>query len=98
MREDVELLLAERPIARAETCAVAFHRFSDVESDPSDMWAELRYVDRFERREGEWRIHRRVCAFDWRRTDRVEGEGGFGDTYLRGPRSTDDIFYHILDR
>lgn len=57
-----------------------------------------RGVDRFERRDGQWRIERRVCAFDWRRTDRVDGEDGFADTYARGLRSTDDIVYHILDR
>jgi predicted outer membrane repeat protein len=42
-------------------------------------------------------IRARVCAFDWRRTDRVEGNGGFADGYVRGIRSTDDIVYHILD-
>jgi hypothetical protein len=40
---------------------------------------------------------RRVCAYEWRRTDRVEGEGGFAEAYVRGTRSTDDIVYHILD-
>jgi hypothetical protein len=85
-------------LARAETYAVAFHRYADAAGHPTDMWAGLRYVDRFERRDGQWRIHRRVCAFDWRRTDRVDGEGGFADSYVRGLRSTDDIVYHILDR
>ena len=53
---------------------------------------------RFERRDGQWRIHRRVCAYEWRRTDPVDGEGGFEDAYVRGLHSTDDIVYHILDR
>jgi SnoaL-like domain len=84
-------------LARAETYAVAFHRYSDSDGYPTDMWAGLRYVDRFERRDGEWRIQNRVCAFDWRRTDRVEGEGGFADSYVRGMRSREDIVYHILE-
>ncbi|HEU5265405.1 MAG TPA: nuclear transport factor 2 family protein [Jatrophihabitans sp.] len=84
-------------VARAETYAVAFHRYQDADGTPTDMWAGLRYVDRFERRAGEWRIHRRVCAFDWRRTDPVLGEGGFADSYVRGRRGPDDIVYHILD-
>ena len=31
----------------------------------TDMAMGLRYVDRFERRDGEWRITKRICAFDW---------------------------------
>lgn len=85
-------------VARAETYAVAFHRYRDADGAPTDMWAGLRYVDRFECRAGEWRISARVCAYEWRRTDRVEGEGGFAEAYVRGSRSTDDIVYHILDQ
>jgi hypothetical protein len=94
MQIDVDL---GRGVARSETYAVAFHRFTDSEGHPADMWAGLRYVDRFERRDGQWRIRTRVCAYDWRRTDRVDGEGGFADAYVRGIRSADDIVYHILD-
>jgi hypothetical protein len=91
---DVDL---SHDVARSETYAVAFHRYTDPDGYPTDMWAGLRYVDRFERRDGQWRIRRRVCAYEWRRTDRVEGEGGFAEAYVRGTRSTDDIVYHILD-
>jgi SnoaL-like domain len=87
-----------RDLARSETYAVAFHRYTDPDGYPTDMWAGLRYVDRFERRGGQWRIRARVCAFDWRRTDRVEGEGGgFAESYVRGVRTRDDVVYHILD-
>ena len=78
---DVDL---SRDVALSETYAVAFHRYTDPDGYPTDMWAGLRYVDRFERRDGQWRIRRRVCAYEWRRTDRVGGEGGFADTYRRG--------------
>jgi SnoaL-like domain len=91
---DVDL---SRGVARSETYAIAFHRYSDAEGNPTDMWAGLRYVDRFERRDGQWRIRKRVCAYDWRRTDQVGAGGGFADTYARGIRSADDIVYHILD-
>ena len=66
---DVDL---SRDVALSETYAVAFHRYTDPDGYPTDMWAGLRYVDRFERRDGQWRIRRRVCAYEWRRTDRVE--------------------------
>ena len=32
----------------------------------------IRYVDRFERRAGEWRIARRELRWEWVRTDRLE--------------------------
>jgi hypothetical protein len=91
---DVDL---DRERARAETYAVAYHRYTSHAGVVTDMWAGLRYVDRFERRDGEWRIAARVCAFEWRRTDPVEGEGGFASSYERGHRSRDDIIYRILD-
>jgi ketosteroid isomerase-like protein len=91
---DVDLV---RDVAAAETYAVAYHRYTDADGQPTDMWAGLRYVDGFERRAGEWRIRKRVCAYEWRRTDRVEGEEGFAPGYVRGRRSTDDIVFHILD-
>ena len=37
-------------VARAETYAVAYHRFHDADGQEMDMVAGLRYVDRFERR------------------------------------------------
>ena len=85
-------------VARAETYAVAYHRFHDAEGQEQDMVAGLRYVDRFERRAGEWRIAKRVCAFEWRRTDPVGEDGSsFAETYTRGLRGSDDIVWHILD-
>lgn len=82
----------------AETYVVAYHRFHD-DGQAKDMIAGLRYVDRFERRGGDWRIARRVCAFEWRRTDPVASDGGgFADAYTRGVRGRDDIVRHILER
>jgi len=71
-------------VARSETSAVAYHRFHDADGRENHMVAGLRYVDRFERRGGEWRIARRVCAFEWRRTDPVGDGSSFADTYTRG--------------
>ena len=33
---------------------------------PSDLWTCSRYIDRFERRKGEWKIARRVLAQEWK--------------------------------
>ena len=84
-------------IARAETYCVAYHRKVEADGEVVDMTAGLRYVDRFERRGEDWRIARRVVAYDWRRHDALEGDGEFAATYVRGIRSTEDIVYHILD-
>lgn len=55
--------------AQVDTYCVA-HHVSAVGADgsASDMVMGLRYIDRFERRSGEWRIAKRVCAFDWNYT------------------------------
>lgn len=92
---DVDL---EAGVAGSETYAVAHHRYTKRDGRPADMVGGLRYVDRFERREGEWRIAARVCAFDWWRTDPVVGESAFEPSFTRGRRSSEDIVYHILER
>jgi ketosteroid isomerase-like protein len=56
--------------ARSEVYFIASHRF---EGDGSewDMVLAGRYSDRWERRDGEWKIAHRRCIYDWARTDRV---------------------------
>jgi ketosteroid isomerase-like protein len=84
--------------ARAETYAVAYHRFTDAEGQLTDMIAGLRYVDVFERRNGDWKILERVIAYSWRRTDPAVGQTGFAETYVQGVRGMDDIVYTIGGR
>ena len=55
-----------------------------------DLVIGLRYVDRLERRDGEWRIADRVCAFDWSRIDPIVGEWEFPPEAVRGRRDRDD--------
>jgi ketosteroid isomerase-like protein len=60
--------------AWAEHYAVATHRAPpDEKGNTADMIAAIRYVDRMERRDGEWRIARRVMILDWQRLDPVSG-------------------------
>lgn len=57
--------------AEVETYAVAFHRRrGGAGTLEDDVWG-VRYLDRFERRHGEWRIARRTMIRDWRRVDAV---------------------------
>jgi len=56
----------EGDVAQVDTYCVAHHvSRPDEAGRQTDMILGLRYVDRFERRDGRWRIARRVCAFDW---------------------------------
>jgi hypothetical protein len=57
--------------AHCETYAIAFHRRrSPAGEQKDDVWG-VRYLDEFERRNGEWRIAHRRLIRDWRRVDPV---------------------------
>lgn len=58
-----------RDRATVETYAVAYHRRAGRDQVlKDDVWG-VRYLDRFERREGQWRIAHRTMTRDWRRVD-----------------------------
>ncbi len=77
-------------VAQVDTYCVAHHL-----GDDSDMVMGLRYVDRFERRDGRWLIARRVCAFDWTYTVPIDGSTRwpFGADFTVGARDRTDITY-----
>jgi hypothetical protein len=51
--------------ASAETYAVAYHSGEPLHDLRWNYAAGIRYVDRFERREREWRIADRVTVLEW---------------------------------
>ena len=53
----------------------------------------FRYVDDFERRDGEWRIAFRLCTFDWTRTDPVPPAWDFTPPFHRGRLDATDAVY-----
>ena len=58
--------------AWAEHYTVATHRIAADEMGPErDLVTAVRYVDRLECREGDWRIARRELILDWMRSDPV---------------------------
>ncbi|WP_179045772.1 nuclear transport factor 2 family protein [Sphingobium lactosutens] len=78
--------------AVGEACFMANHDMKNAQGQPIRMIAAGRYLDRFERREGLWKIAHRHAVYDWNanldRTDtwdrspgspRVFGERGTGD-------------------
>jgi ketosteroid isomerase-like protein len=79
-------------IAFSEAYFVAFHRFAKEGKD-YDVLVGGRYLDRFERRNGIWKIAHRQVVFDWNRKDLSTEEWGSGfmiGDFLLGQRAPDD--------
>ena len=100
------LLVEAKPgctdVARAETYGIAFHRTdghtaADGRSEKRDAAGNLttgfRFVDRFERRDSEWRIARRVAVTEWSRIDDPAHWWPVPDTMLTGRRDRSDVVY-----
>ena len=77
-------------MAEVDTYCEAHH----VKAD-SDSLLGLRYVDRFERRDGQWLIAKRVCAFDWTYTVAIDDSFRyrFEEHFTVGKRDRSDITY-----
>jgi hypothetical protein len=89
-----QLVEVDGDTARAESYCIAYHRRSARDDEEGhDLVLGLRYVDRMERRDGEWRIADRKCAFDWSRHDPITAEWDFPPEALRGRRDRDDPVY-----
>lgn len=84
-------------VARAETYAVAYHRKALPDgSGKDDIWG-IRYVDRFEKRDDEWKISYRVVAQEWRRVEPVpEGRVRGVEPGLWGTRDGNDAIDWVL--
>ncbi len=81
-------------VALTETSFAAFFRFRTDDGVVHEGHAG-RYLDRFERREGEWRIAHRHLVIDWANTyPHVEGARTHRET--TGLRSGDDQLYAFL--
>lgn len=87
----------EGDLADVDTYCVAHHvsRPDDAEQ-ATDMILALRYVDRFERRNGEWLIARRVCVFDWTYTVPFDSavSFAFAEDFTVGARDRTDPTYY----
>jgi hypothetical protein len=84
--------------ARVETYMFAFTEYDGRKGpkEPAETTAALqggRYIDRFQRRAGEWRIFHRVYVFDWNQvwpTREQSTEGFWEQLTTRGARSPND--------
>lgn len=78
--------------AWAEHYARAYHRVCKEDGSEVDLVVNARYADRFERREGEWRIARRTVVVDSDRVDPVI-ESWVPETQRRARRDRLDPSY-----
>lgn len=80
------LIVTEGDAARVETHVTSYHRI-DMGAEHRDIVLGGRYLDRFERRGGEWRIAARTMLYDWLRDDGVSvdwSQGVLGTPFLAG--------------
>ena len=92
----IELDPIDRDTARGESYAIAYLRRRD---DAGDEWLDLfagRYVDRFARRDGVWRIASRVVVHDWSTSTRLDEASSFPlpmEGFTQGARDRSDLVY-----
>jgi hypothetical protein len=95
------LIEVDGDIARCESYVIVIVRIPR-DGGAIDWMHAGRYVDRFERRNGEWRIAYRTVVYDLERFDEVvpapEGlsQARYLDNAVRGKRGVGDFSYEIL--
>jgi ketosteroid isomerase-like protein len=81
-------------MARSEAYVLALARLAASNGKPErDNTVALRYIDDLERRDGQWRILRRVCVYEWTRTDDVAEGWSLPSNFLRGRRDANDLIF-----
>jgi len=81
--------------ARVESYVVAYHKTRSRRSPPKLLVVGGRYLDHFERREGEWRIARRIVVVDWSQVSGIDQEFPT-EGYSVGGRAPADPSYRDL--
>lgn len=91
----IEITDLEAGTARAESYGLAFLRRAADDEEWLDVFFG-RYVDRFERRDGVWRIAHRVVVHDWSVSGALGAGGGFPlpmEGFTQGQRDRSDLVY-----
>lgn len=82
--------------AVAETYGVAIHR-SDDPAPHRNLDVGFRYIDRFERRDGEWRIAHRIATTEWAETADAARLWEVPEGMRVGVRGMSDSIFQFLD-
>jgi SnoaL-like domain len=96
------LIELDGDIARCESYVMVMARLPQDSGGAIDWLHAGRYVDRFERRNGEWRIAYRTVVYDLERFDEVVpapdglSQARYLDNAVRGKRGLDDFSYEIF--
>ena len=88
------LVEVEGDTAFAESYILAFRAY-DREGISHTRTRAVRFVDRFERRAGEWRISERVVVDEWNRVDRVVESQDDTSHFRYGAKDRSDPVYLI---
>jgi len=79
--------------AYGEVYYQAYHRVFDESGSPRDLFIAGRYVDRYERRVGVWKIAYRSELVDWVRDDPASDAMMASAPFIVGRRKPDDPLY-----
>jgi hypothetical protein len=96
------LIELDGDVARCESYVIVIVRIPQDDGTAIDWMHAGRYVDRFERRHGEWRITYRTVVYDLERFDEVVpapaglSQARYLDSAVRGKRGRGDFSYEIL--
>lgn len=85
--------------AKCESYFTAFHRMNDESGKMIDLVVGGRYLDRMQKRDGEWRFFHRKGIVDWYRfyEESADWEAGiFGTKMVPGARKPDDLVYGLF--
>jgi hypothetical protein len=87
--------------AHVESYVTPYH-YREDDSGRFDEFIGGRYVDRFERRGGVWKIAHRATVYEWSRVEPAtqrfweQSQWGGGDQFIRGRRDrTDPVYAHL---
>lgn len=86
-------------VAAVESYFVAFQEEPAAQGGTQETLLCGRYADRFEKRDGEWRIAARTVTYDWMRSSPLPGglaAERFGPRQPTGGRKPDDPVYELL--
>jgi len=86
----VRIDFESRDLAFGEVYFQAFHRVVQ-QGEEKDLWVNGRYVDRYERRGGVWKIAHRSELVDWTRTEPAADEAMRSGRFPLGARAPDDL-------
>ncbi len=96
----IPIIELEGDVALCETYIIAWHRVEHGRC-PYDVMFGGRLLDRFERREGEWRVAARRVVYDWNRdtpTQETWGMRMFGQAHAESRKDHTDPLYAFLGR